>query len=193
MTTSLFWIFFFRYSCRAAWCCYSMSYSYPLNSFCIEFRRSRRKLSCMASLLSGVLSILVSVNGGRHSTKQRNRWCQTKKPKFVRTDNRKVFNIDFLNLIQSIIFYKGQKCLPGIKGASVVFAISDCQSTSRSHRWFLTSWGPFNPSLLAGFLYRSLLMKSAASIVHPSGRSAFFRLICLLKIWSRMSLRVFPV
>ena len=132
MTTSLFWIFFLRYSCRAAWCCYSMSYSYPLNSFCIELRRSRRKLSCMASLLSGVLSILVSVSGGRHSIKQTN--CVRQKTKVVRTNNRKVFNIDPWYLFQINILDQRWECLPGIKGASVVFAISDCQSTSRSHK-----------------------------------------------------------
>ena len=80
----------------------------------------------------------------------------------------------------------------GLYGASILFSKSACQSKSRSQMCYLTSDGPFSPSLLPGFLCRSLLIKSAASRDQSSGKSLRLIQTCFAKIMSRISFRVLP-
>ena len=120
----------FLFSWIMAWRSCSMSYSYPLNRFCIESRRSSMAFS---SNYSGVsFSNLGFVNGGLTS---------------------------------------------GLKGDSTYFSTSAYQSISLSQICALTSAGPFSPSLFDGFLCSVLLIKSAASILHPVGKSLFLKQI----------------
>ena len=64
--------------------------------------------------------------------------------------------------------------LLGMKVGLTFISMIACQSTSFNHTCYLTSLGPLSPNLLAGFLCKHLLMKSAASMLHPSGMSDFF-------------------
>jgi hypothetical protein len=81
----------------------------------------------------------------------------------------------------------------GTKGGLTFLSTRACQSMSLSQICDLTSFGPLSPSLFAGFLYRVLLIKSAASILHPCGISLFFKQICFEKMLSLISFLVFPV
>ena len=124
---------------------YSISYSYPLNRFYIEFLRSNMLFSSIYSADS--LSKFWLWSGGLISG----------------------LNVGLTRL--STMAY---------------------QSTSLSQMWDLTSFGPFNPSLFAGFLCKVLLIKSAASILQPSGKSLFFRQIYFEKILSLISFLFLP-
>jgi len=72
--------------------------------------------------------------------------------------------------------------ISGIKGASTLFSISAYQSTSLSHIWVFTSYGPFSPRRFDGFLYNDLFMKSAASMLQPAGKSLLRKQIYFEKI-----------
>ena len=135
----------FLFSIIIAWRSCSMSYSYPLNKFWMEFLLNNSYFNSFYSIVS--FSMFMFFSGGRTS---------------------------------------------GMKGDSYFFSAIAYQSTFFSQMWLFTSLGPLRPSRLAGFLYRVLLIKSAASIVHPSGKSDFFKHIYFEKIRSRISFLFFP-
>jgi hypothetical protein len=70
----------------------------------------------------------------------------------------------------------------GLNGDSTCFSTNACQSMSLSQMCAFTSLGPLSPNLLDGFLYSVLLMKSAASMLQPAGKSLFLKQICFENI-----------
>ena len=82
--------------------------------------------------------------------------------------------------------------ISGLNALSTFFSRMAYQSTSFSQIWDFTSFGPLRPRRLAGLRYSDLLMKSAASILQPSGRSLFFKHICFEKMLSLISFLFLP-